>query len=103
MICPCCGQETGKIDPAKAIASMKLAPQARRVMEFLVSRFNVFVHRSEIANAVFSHRIDGGPDGAENQMSVIICRLRKRGILEEWDLEIAGARGATGVCLRWRK
>lgn len=61
MTCPCCGATT--IVPAWEYAIGLLSPSERRAVKAIIRRPGM--GGSELADAIYADRADGGPDGAE--------------------------------------
>jgi hypothetical protein len=74
--CPCCGQQIDGEVPAKALASVPLRPTARRIIDALASVYPRGLSARQIADRVYADDPNGGPESAEDAMSVHMHRAR---------------------------
>jgi hypothetical protein len=92
--CPCCGRPWD-IDGEKAEAWRVLFPlvdnlggQRSLLLKFLLDHFGEWSPRIKLAHALYAHIPHGGPDNANNSVSVQLTRLRnslsKYGYAIEW-------------------
>jgi hypothetical protein len=60
-LCPCCGSNTGKLDPIYAVSVLGLQGDRGHFATFLAKNYGKWVTSTRLAGYVFSHRPDGGP------------------------------------------
>lgn len=79
LICPCCSQATGKVDPVWLGPYIRdLTPQQQIIYDILARSFGRRVSSDLIREVVYSDDPDGGPDDARNVVVVQIYQLRLR-------------------------
>jgi DNA-binding response OmpR family regulator len=102
MKCPCCGQPVETVrNPATVLALLPLSPQRRRLLDKLANRFGQFVTRQDLVNAIYADDVNGGPETADNHVSVMVHQLRK--LMRDTPLLIdANVGGHGGYRLVWR-
>lgn len=76
--CSCCGQEVADAHTVEELcAAFKLTRTQETILSVLAEKSGRFVSKARIIDAMYAHRIDGGPDNAENVLKVQISHLRK--------------------------
>jgi hypothetical protein len=90
--CPCCGQPLREQAPTESLRFLGLNQTQRRIVETLVRSFGEWIPTRRLVEAVYGDRPDGGPDGAENVISVAVATARP--ILAAIGLTIQGKHGA---------
>jgi hypothetical protein len=74
-LCPCCGHETGKLDPEYAVNSLRLRGDRKRMADYLLWHFGKFVHYELLANYIFAPRVDGGPLITRERVTMMKCQM----------------------------
>lgn len=91
--CPTCGQPlVGAVE--QAISGLRLSTFQRRVVMGLARRMGQWVLAAELLDAVYFDDADGGPDKAQNCLSVYVWQARPK--LRKVGLEIEGIPGRGG-------
>src|SRR4051812_37079308 len=96
--CPCCGTAI----PAPGLETLRfmhLPPHERKVLDALISAYPRVVSVPDLAQRVYGHDANGGPDTAEASVRIYMHRLRPKLAVFGWT---AGARKGIrdGVNLR---
>lgn len=80
-----------------ALRHLSLPPHERKVLDVLINAYPRALSRREIANRVYADDPAGGPETAENAISVYIGRMRP--ILAEFGWDAGWTRQAHGLRL----
>lgn len=74
--CPCCGKPINGAAPIDSLVTARLSPEQLRIIDALASAYPRGITRRVLADIVFADDPNGGPDSAENQMSVQMHWMR---------------------------
>lgn len=74
--CPCCGQALVGDMPADALKDAPVGPTARLIVDELARIYPRGLDGRTLADRVYRNRPSGGPDSAENVVSVTIHRVK---------------------------
>lgn len=78
MICPCCFQKVDKVAPLDALRALHLPRSQSMLLELFVEKYPEHLSRIKLVNTLYDGDPAGGPDSAENIVSIMITRLRKQ-------------------------
>jgi len=86
------------MDVKRRVYALRIQPQARRLLEFLVDHFGEYQSSERLVEALYANDGDGGPLGATNVVAQRLHGLRKT--LAPLGLELEG-RSHRGSRLKW--
>lgn len=98
--CPCCGSDMALRPPVEALAYLSCGSVAKRAVEALLSIYPRTITKRQLADMVYASDPNGGPDDAENSLSVSLCIANRRLKMMGWrigTLKNKGGRGGHGV------
>jgi DNA-binding response OmpR family regulator len=95
--CPCCGGRISGTDLKTLLTAIRWTKTETRIIETLVGHPTRTFTRAQLADAVYADHADGGPDSAENVLSVLVGRIRKKLTGTGWT--VTGRHGVHG-CYR---
>jgi DNA-binding response OmpR family regulator len=101
--CPCCGEPwkpgKSKMDAKRLGLGLTLAPQAFKIIDYLIDHFGECVHTDRLVSLLYHDRDDGGPITAANVVATRLTYLRD--MVEPYGLEIEG-KSWRGTRVKWR-
>lgn len=79
MICPCCRRpfDPGWI-PVEALPALFRGRIQTRLLSHLIEHFGAPRSVHQIADAIYSDAIDGGPEWAEQSVQVMVATMRRK-------------------------
>ncbi|MDX8492949.1 winged helix-turn-helix domain-containing protein [Mesorhizobium sp. VK22B] len=100
--CPCCGFREGSGNPFQIVRTLRLTRHERAMFQVFAENFGTFLTGPQLVDAMYADDPTGGPDTAENSISVRMKvfreKLRKGGL----DIDVRQGRGG-GRRLVWAK
>lgn len=77
VMCPCCGGFMGEAAPLDAVREKVRMGHQLIILDLLSRRVGRLVSNTDIVDAMYGDRADGGPENCGNVAKVTICRLKK--------------------------
>jgi DNA-binding response OmpR family regulator len=88
VICPCCSQVTGKVDPLWLGPYLRLTGHSERLYDLLARNFGKPVSARRLHDAMYADDSSGGATCASNVRNVTMVHLRPK--LRPYGLRIVG-------------
>lgn len=92
--CPTCRRPMDAVPSVASLSEAVMDTHQRMIVAELAKAYPRSMTAETIADAIYRHRVDGGPESALQVVRVLISRLRR--ILPEYGWTISGGRGGRG-------
>ncbi|RJT42032.1 winged helix family transcriptional regulator [Mesorhizobium waimense] len=100
--CPCCGFREGTGSPVEIGKTIRLTRKERALFAIFAGNFGKFLSAGEIVDVLYADDPDGGPEMAENSLSVGMRNFKEKIRARGLDIDVKLGRGG-GRRMTWAK